>query len=61
MAKKWANVQTHIDMKLKEEAEAVLDKLGISLALAVRLYFVQIAKQRRIPFLIELPPEEKED
>lgn len=50
-----ANVFTRVDPGIKEQAETVLDQLGISMATAMEIYLRQIALQRKIPFEIKLP------
>ena len=46
---------TRIDPKIKEQAEKVLEQLGISMATAMEMYLRQIVLQKRIPFEIALP------
>ena len=54
-----ANVFTRVEPVVKEEAENVLNQLGISLSTAMEVYLRQIALQRKIPFEIKLPAAEK--
>ncbi|MDE6869829.1 MAG: type II toxin-antitoxin system RelB/DinJ family antitoxin [Clostridia bacterium] len=51
---KNASVFTRIDPVVKEQAENVLNQLGISMATAMEMYLRQIAMQRKIPFEIAL-------
>ncbi len=52
---KTANVYTRVDPTVKEQAETVLNQLGISMATAMEMYLRQIALQRKIPFEMALP------
>lgn len=51
---KNASVFTRIDPVVKEQAENVLNQLGISMATAMEIYLRQIAMQKKIPFEIAL-------
>ncbi len=52
---KSAAVFTRVEPELKEEAEAVLAKLGIPLASAVTMFLRQVVLQQGIPFALKLP------
>ena len=52
---KTANIYTRVDPTVKEQAETVLNQLGISMATAMEMYLRQIALQRKIPFEMALP------
>ena len=43
-------VYAHIDTKLKEEAEAILAKLGISPTDAIRMFYSQVVLTKGMPF-----------
>ena len=45
-------VQARIDPKIKEEASAVLEDMGLSVSDAVRLMLVKTAKEKTLPFEI---------
>ena len=47
---KTANVFVRVNPEIKDEAEQVLNQLGISLSTAIEMYLRQIALQERIPF-----------
>ena len=47
---KTANVFTRVDPALKNQAEAVLDQLGISMSTAMGMFLQQVVLQRGIPF-----------
>ncbi len=52
---KSSNVMTRVEPEIKEQAEAVLTQLGISMSAAMSMYLRQIALQRKIPFEMALP------
>jgi DNA-damage-inducible protein J len=51
-------VRARIDDQLKEEAEAVLACIGLSVSDAFRLMMVRIAKEKALPFAPLVPNEE---
>lgn len=58
MATKTAKINARMEPELKEQAERILDQLGISTTDAIRLYFKQIVHRRGIPFDIRIPNPE---
>jgi DNA-damage-inducible protein J len=50
-------IQARIDVKSKEQAQKILDVLGLTMSEAISLYFRQIVLRRGIPFEIEIPNE----
>lgn len=52
---KSATVNTRIDPLLKEKAEGILHKVGLSAAEAVRLFYTQICLHKGLPFEARLP------
>jgi DNA-damage-inducible protein J len=58
MATKTAKINARMEPELKEQAERILDELGISTTDAIRLYFKQIVHRRGIPFDIRIPNPE---
>ena len=52
-----ANVFAHVEPEIKEQAEQVLERLGIPMSNAVGMFLRQIVLQRGIPFEIKLPQE----
>ena len=58
MATKTAKINARMEPELKEQAERILDELGISTTDAIRLYFKQIVHRRGIPFDIHIPNPE---
>ena len=51
-------VRARIDQKTKEEAEAVLAEIGLTLSDAVRLMMIRIAREKAMPFNPLVPNEE---
>lgn len=54
-----ANVFARVEPKIKEQAQAVLDKLGISMATAMEIYLRQIPLQRKNHFEVKFPEAQK--
>ena len=54
-ATRTANVFTRVDPETKEQAEAILNELGIPMSNAIGMFLKQIVIQRGIPFEIKLP------
>lgn len=52
---KVATINTRIEPKLKTEAEAILHKVGLTSAEAVRLFYKQVCLQRGLPFDVKIP------
>ena len=50
-----ANVFARVEPELKEQAESVLNQLGIPMSNAVGMFLRQIVLQRGIPFEMKLP------
>ena len=50
--------RSRIDSKIKEEASAVLEDMGLSVSDAVRLMLVKTAKEKTLPFEIWRPNAE---
>ena len=50
-----ANVFARVEPDVKEQAERILDELGIPMSNAVGMFLRQIVLQRGIPFEMKLP------
>ncbi|MBQ8676947.1 MAG: type II toxin-antitoxin system RelB/DinJ family antitoxin [Alphaproteobacteria bacterium] len=50
-------IQARVDSKLKEEAESIMSKLGITLNEAIRMFLTQVIIQKGIPFRATLKTE----
>jgi DNA-damage-inducible protein J len=55
LMQKIAMVNARIEPKLKTQAEAILNKVGLSSAEAVRLFYMQVCLHRGLPFEVKLP------
>ena len=53
-----ANVFARVEPEIKEQAELVLDQLGIAMSNAVSMFLRQVVLQRGIPFEMKLPKAE---
>lgn len=50
-----SNVFARVEPEIKEQAEQVLDQLGIPMSNAVSMFLRQVVLQRGIPFQVKLP------
>lgn len=50
-------IQARIDSKVKEDAEKIMNQLGISLNEAIRMFLMQVIIHKGIPFKPTLKPE----
>jgi len=53
--KPTSNVFARVEPEIKEQAEQVLNELGIPMSNAIGLFLRQIIMQRGIPFELKLP------
>lgn len=54
-ATRTANVYTRVDPDTKEQAEKILNQLGIPMSNAIGMFLKQVVIQRGMPFEIKLP------
>ena len=52
---KTSNLYARIEPDVKEQAEAILNALGIPVSNAINMFYKQIILQRGIPFDMKLP------
>ena len=52
---KSATITVRLDPQVKQNAEAVLKKLGLTTSQAVNLFFTQVSLQKGIPFDVHIP------
>ncbi|MGI6434434.1 MAG: type II toxin-antitoxin system RelB/DinJ family antitoxin [Syntrophomonadaceae bacterium] len=50
-----SNIFARVEPEVKEQAELILEQLGIPMSNAIRLFLKQIVLQRGIPFELKLP------
>jgi DNA-damage-inducible protein J len=55
---KTGRVDVRIDSRLKNAAEKVLAKVGLSPAEAIRLFYEQVELQQGLPFEVHVPNKE---
>ena len=54
-ASRTANVYKRVDPETKEQAEAILNQLGIPMSNAIGMFLKQVVLHRGIPFDMRLP------
>lgn len=54
---KTANIFARVEPEVKEQAEKVLEQLGISMSNAIEIFLRQVVLRRGIPFDIKLPQD----
>jgi DNA-damage-inducible protein J len=52
---KIATVNTRIEPELKNKAEGILHKVGLTSAEAVRLFYMQVCLHNGLPFEVKVP------
>lgn len=55
MASKTANVLARVEPDVKEQAEAIMEKLGVPASTVINMLYKQIIMTRSIPFSLSLP------
>ena len=55
MAAKTANVLARVEPDVKEHAEAIMAKLGVSASTVINMLYKQIIMTRSIPFSLSIP------
>lgn len=50
-------IQARVDSKVREDAENIMNQLGISLNEAIRMFLMQVIIHKGIPFKPTLKPE----
>jgi len=58
---KTAAVHSRIEPEIKEKAENILLRLGVSPTEAIRMFYTQIALRNGLPFAVEIPNKETEE
>jgi DNA-damage-inducible protein J len=54
---KTATARALLDPRVKEEAEEILKKLGLSVSKSFELFYRQVIAQRGLPFELHIPNE----
>lgn len=55
MANKTANVTARIQPNIKEQAEAILDRLGIPVSVFIDMTYRQVIMHDGVPFSLDIP------
>ena len=55
MATKTANVTARIQPNIKEQAEAILDRLGIPVSVFIDMTYRQVIMHDGVPFSLDIP------
>lgn len=55
MTAKTANVTARIQPDIKEQAEAILDRLGIPVSVFIDMTYRQVIMREGVPFSLEIP------
>ena len=55
MAAKTANVMARVEPNVKEQAEEIMDMLGIPVSVVINALYKQIIMTRSIPFSLSIP------
>ena len=55
MATKTANVMARVEPSVKEQAEAIMEMLGIPASVVINTLYKQIIMTRSIPFSLAVP------
>ena len=55
MAAKTANVNSRMQSDIKQQAERILERLGIPRSVAIDMYYRQMIAHNGIPFSVTLP------
>lgn len=53
-----SSIRVRIDSETKQKASAALEKMGLSVSDAVRLFLVRVGEEEQIPFDVEIPNTE---
>ena len=56
MAAKTANVMARVEPGVKEQAEEIMEMLGIPVSVVINTLYKQIIMTRSIPFSLSVPP-----
>ncbi|MBR1383753.1 MAG: type II toxin-antitoxin system RelB/DinJ family antitoxin [Ruminococcus sp.] len=55
MAKRTANVTARVEPEIKEQAEAVMERLGLPVSTAINMFYRQIILWNGLPFRPSVP------
>ena len=52
---KSASIHSRIDPQIKQKAETILSRIGVSPTEAIRMFYTQITLRNGLPFSVEIP------
>lgn len=55
---KTAAIHSRIEPEIKEQAEGILQRLGVSPTEAIRMFYTQITLRNGLPFDVSIPNDE---
>ena len=55
---KTGTIRTRVEAQLKADAEAVLQRLGLTAGDAIRLFYQEVAARQSLPFELAIPNQE---
>jgi DNA-damage-inducible protein J len=58
---KSAAVHSRIEPEIKNKAESILRRLGVSPTEAIRMFYTQITLRNGLPFTVDIPNKETEE
>ena len=58
---KTAAVHSRIEPEIKEKAESILHRLGVSPTEAIRMFYTQITLRNGLPFPVDIPNDKTEE
>ena len=58
---KTAVITTRIEPEDKQEAEAILEQLGLNMSQAISIYIKQLILRRGLPFTVNIPNQDTLD
>ena len=61
MSQKDDRIQARIEPKLKQSAEAIFSRLGLTATQAIRMFYAQVEMQGGIPFDVVIPNQETQE
>ena len=57
MASKSANISVRVEPEIKEQAEKILERVGVSVSALINMTYRQVILRNGIPFSVTIPTE----
>jgi DNA-damage-inducible protein J len=61
MSRKEDRIQARIEPNLKQSAEAIFSRLGLTATQAIRMFYAQVEMRAGIPFDVVIPNKETQE